>query len=216
MCRKLFYKLIGSCSILLLCNCINEPGSGDFLVKWNFSSGDCATNKIEKVRVKATSSDKDTLSGEAACRAPSVKIGVAGNKTYTVIAQGIDANGVVRAENYATTVSFSGNMSGPAIEVTLHPKASKVRVNWNGCPTGVILPYFITLYNVPLQAGGPLVDEVTYTQITCDAGSATLTSVPPGSYILELDSRAISPKVYGKKPVTVVAGEDAVVTFSLP
>jgi hypothetical protein len=215
MFRKLF-KLVGINSILLLCNCINETGSGDFLVTWKFSSGDCATNKIEKVRVKATSSGGDTLSGEATCSAPSINIGAAGNKTYTVIAQGIDANGVVRAENYTTTVSFSGNMSGSDIEVTLHPKASKVRVNWNGCPTGVILPYFITLYNMPLQAGGVLVDEVTSTQITCDAGYATLTSVPPGNYIIELDSRAITPKVYGTKSITVVAGEDVEVTFNLP
>jgi hypothetical protein len=216
MFRKLFYKLVGINSILLLCNCINETGSGAFLVTWNFSSGDCATNKIEKVHVKATSSDGDTLSGEAACSAPSINIGVAGNKTYTVIAQGIDANGVVRAENYTTTVSFSGNMSGSDIEVTLHPKASKVRVNWNGCPSGVVLPYFITLYNVPLQTGGSLVDEVSTTQMPCGTHYATLTNVPPGNYIVELDSRAITPKIYGTKSITVVAGEDIEVTFNLP
>jgi hypothetical protein len=200
----------------MLCDCFNDNESGDLLVTWTFSTGDCVSNKIEKIRVKVTSSDGDVLTGEAACSAPNVNVGSVSNKTYTVTAQGIDASGTVRAENYTTTVSFSGNMPGSNVEVTLHPKASKVRVNWNGCPPGVEMPFFVTLYNPPLQTGGPLVDEVTFTQITCGAGYATLTNVPPGNYIVELDSRAVSPKVYGKKPVTVVAGQDVEITFNIP
>jgi hypothetical protein len=107
-------------------------------------------------------------------------------------------------------------MPGGNVEVTLHSKASKVRVNWNGCPSGTILPYFIALYNVPDQTGGPLTDEVKFTQTSCSSRSASLTNVPPGNYIVELDSRAVSPKIYGKKPVTVIAGEDVEVTFDVP
>ncbi len=216
MIRKLIYKLVCIATIALLCNCFNESDTGDLEVTWKFSTGDCASNKIEKIRVKVTSTDGDTLLGEAVCSASSVNVGAVGNKTYTITAQGIDANSVVRAENYATTVSFSGDMSGSDVEVTLHPKASKIRVNWNGCPSGVVLPYFITLYNVPLLNGGSLVDEVSYTQMPCGTRYATLTNIPPGNYIVELDSRAVSPKIYGTKSVTVVAGEDAEVTFNLP
>lgn len=202
-------------STFMLFNCSNENGSGDLLVTWEFATGDCITNKIEKIHVEATSSDGDVLSGETTCSAPNVNIGSAGNKSYTIVAKGYDANGAVRVENYKTTVSFSGNGTALDVKVTLHPKASKIRVNWNGCPSGVVLPYIITLYNVPLQASSSLVDEVSYTQMPCGTSYATLTNIPPGNYIVELDSRAISPKVYGTKPVTVVAGEDTEVTFNL-
>jgi hypothetical protein len=50
----------------------------------------------------------------------------------------------------------------------------------------------------------------------CGTRYATLTNVPPGNYIVELDSRAVTPKIYGTKTVMVVAGEDAEVTFNLP
>jgi hypothetical protein len=216
MSLKLSAAVAFAVSVLFLCNCTNDEGPGDLMVTWEFSAGDCASNNVEKVRVRVTSADGDTLSGEASCGAAGVNVGSAGNKTYTVIAQGMDANGTIRAENYATTVSFSGSMSGSKVGVTLHPKASKVRVNWNGCPAGVILPFFITLYKPPLQVGGPLTDQVTYNQVSCGNSSATLNNVQPGNYIVELDSRAISPKVYGTKPVTVVAGEDAEVTFTIP
>jgi hypothetical protein len=43
--------------------------------------------------------------------------------------------------------------------------------------------------------------------------SATLKSVAPGSYVVELDSRAVTPKVKGTKPVTVLPGENATVDF---
>ena len=110
----------------------------------------------------------------------------------------------------------SGGLHGSAIDLTLHPKPVRVTVTWGdtscACPGQVVLPYFITLYN-PSDGGTPT-DEVDETQASCSAGTATfVNSVKPGSYVVDLDSRAISPMVKSTKPISVVAGEDLTVSM---
>lgn len=84
------------------------------------------------------------------------------------------------------------------------------------CPGSVILPFHITLYDPPATAGDPLTDEVKSVQESCSSSTATLTNVAPGDYVIELDSRAVTPAVYSTQDLTVVAGEDAEVTFGVP
>jgi hypothetical protein len=88
----------------------------------------------------------------------------------------------------------SGNVP---VDVTLHPKAADILVTWNihgnPCPPGVTLPYSITLYKPPDSAGGPLTQKVAETQMGCQWGQATLTNVQPGTYIVELNSQAVTP-----------------------
>lgn len=210
---KLFLILPAVISILLF-NCTDRFNTEEVKVTWKFSAGDCVSNNIKKIRIEATSSEGKVFSGEAVCNAPGINLGSLDLNSYTILAQGIDENGVIRAQNYQHTVTFIGGVSD--IEVTLHPRRSNLNITWNSCPTGVILPYFITLYNPPAQADAPLTDEVMYAQESCIFGSATLTNVPPGDYILELDSRAITPKIRGIRAITVTAGEDMNIHFNLP
>lgn len=56
---------------------------------------------------------------------------------------------------------------------------------------------------------------MTDTQQKRSARTTTLTSVAPGDYLVELDSRAVTPAVKGTKNVTVRNGENATVDFQL-
>lgn len=200
--------------VMSSCNDKNDDDAS-LVVNWQFSSGDCTSNNIETIQVKAIPESDDTLKGNTSCSAGSIDLGSVSSGSYSIRVQGMDANDIVRAENYGYSVTIQGGYS-PDLNVTIYPKSSNVNVSWNGCPSGVILPYYITLYNPPEQAGDTPTDEVKSTQESCSSGSATLTSVQPGDYIIELDSRAVTPKVYDTKQVTVVAGEDLDVTFDLP
>lgn len=73
-------------------------------------------------------------------------------------------------------------------------------VSWSftgggGCPQGVIIPYYVILYEPP--AGGALTKEV------------------PGDHVVRLDSVITIPKIQARGPVTLVAGEDPQVHLSL-
>ncbi len=201
---------------LVLSSCGDkDDDDASLVVKWQFSSGDCASNNVETIQVKAIPESGDTLKGSASCSAESINLGKASSGTYSIRVQGMDANDIVRAENYSYSVTIQGGYS-PDMNVTIFPKSSNVNVTWNGCPSGVILPYHITLYNPPAQAGDTPTDDVKTVQESCSSGTATLTSVQPGEYVIELDSRAVTPKIYGTKTITVVAGEDMDVDFDLP
>ncbi|MFY0570087.1 hypothetical protein ACN28E_40550 [Archangium lansingense] len=50
-------------------------------------------------------------------------------------------------------------------------------------------------------------------QVSCAAGTATLDSIVPGNYVVELDTRAVTPQVRGTQNVTVKPGENAQVAF---
>jgi hypothetical protein len=106
------------------------------------------------------------------------------------------------------------------VSLTLRPKPADVVVNWqmssgSGCPPSVTLPYYIAIYRPPATDGGTLTDKVKEVQESCSSKTARLTSVTPGSYVVELDSRAQTPKVRGTQPVTVNPGENATVNFQL-
>lgn len=202
--------------LFLASHCDDGDEESSLVVAWTFDSGDCASNGVETVRVAATPSGGEPLTGEATCDAQSVDLGSVGAGSYSIVAQGLDAGGVVRAENFGTSVTISSGVPSIDVDVTLHPKASRVTVSWNGCPASVILPYFITIYNPPDQAGGELIDDVTSVQESCSAKIAALENVPPGNYIVELDSRAVTPKIYATQSITVIAGEDADVAFDVP
>lgn len=186
-------------------------------VAWTFGSGDCSSNSIQTVRVTWTPEGGASQTSEFECTDGQGKLGeVEGGGTYAILAQGLDAEGVVRAENYGTSVSFGDSgTGGRPVDVVLQPKSSDVVVSWSGCPAGFILPYFITLYRPPAQTGGALIDKVTEAQQNCSNGETTLQNVKPGDYIVELDSRAVSPAIRSTAPVTVVAGETATVTLGL-
>jgi len=203
-------------ALMCLAGCVDDSENVAVAVAWVFADGDCASNGIETVRVEVTRSSGAPLTGEAACQEGRVELGTA-EGGGSIVAQGLDAGGVVRAQNYGMSVSnLQASSRFGDIEVTLHPKPSNVIVTWNGCPGSVILPYFITLYNPPAQTGDPLTDDVKSVQASCSTREATLETINPGDYVVELDSRAVTPKVLGTRPVTVVAGEDVTVHIDLP
>lgn len=194
----------------------DEGGSSTLEASWTFETGDCASNGVETVKVSASMQGGDTLEGEFACTDGSGELGeIAEGGTYSIEAQGLDADGVVRAENFGQSTTFpDGRVLGP-VEITLRPKSSNVIVSWDGCPPGVVIPYFVALYNPPAEEGGELTDKVTEVQETCTSGEATLMRVAPGDYIAEVDTRAVTPALRDTAPVTVVAGEDAEVSVML-
>jgi hypothetical protein len=191
-------------------------------VAWSFDVGDCASNNVETVRIDWGPQGGATQVVEFPCTDGIGEVGDAdGPGSYSFNADGVDAEGGVRAVSYGTNVSFSGNGNGGMpIDITLHPSPADVIVSWTlaggTCPEGVVLPYYIALYTPPAQPGDPLVDKVTEVQESCSTGEATIMQVAPGAYVVELDSRAVTPAVYGTADLTVVAGENAMVTISLP
>lgn len=202
--------------------CGDDDEDTSLNVVWSFDVGDCASNDVETVRIGWGPQGGATQVAEFPCTDGIGKVGDAdGPGSYSFNADGVDAEGHVRAVSYGTSVSFSGNGNGGVpIDITLHPSPADVIVSWmladgGSCPEGVVLPYYIALYTPPAQPGDPLGDPVTEVQESCSTGEATIMQVAPGSYVVELDSRAVTPVVYGTADVTVVAGEDAMVTISL-
>jgi hypothetical protein len=175
------------------------------------------------VRVSWGRSGQTPQDATFACAAGQGKLGefAASGGQYSVTAVGLDSAGVARFAHIGTSLTVSGKgTGGDPVALTLRPKPADVVVTWrmangSGCPSGVILPYFISLYRTPATDGGTLSQKVTETQESCSSRSATLKSVAPGSYVVDLDSRAVTPKVKATKPVTVLPGENATVDFQL-
>lgn len=193
-------------------------------VAWTFEGGgDCASNQVETVRVTWGPSGGAMADVEFPCASGQGKLGDLGpmGGSYVVSAVGLDAAGVARFRHLGTTRTVgSGGTSGSPVDLTLRPKPADVVVTWrlssgSGCPPGVVLPYFITLYRPPAMTGGALTQKVTEKQESCSARTTTLTNVAPGDYVVELDSRAVTPRVRGTQPVTVKNGENATVDFQL-
>lgn len=189
-------------------------------VAWSFESGDCASNMVETVRVSWGPQGGDTEAVDFACTDLSGTLGDIGEGgSFSITAEGLDAQGVARTESYGSSLDVSGG-GGAMVDITLHPKLANVVVSWTiagsgTCPQGFVLPFFIALYQPPAQPGDPLVSKVSEVQESCASGQATLMQVAPGDYVVELDSRAVSPMVYATTEVTVVPGEDASVSLEL-
>lgn len=215
--------LLALCVAHAAAGCADDEGDNSLSVTWHFDGGDCAELGIETVRVTWGPSGGDAQEAEFPCADGGGTLGKVsgGGGSYAIDAEGFDADGVARAESYGQSTTFhGGGTGGLPIDITLHPSTADVVVSWSlggggGCPAGVILPYFITLYEAPADAGGALTLKVTETQESCSSGEATLERVPPGDYVVELDSRAVTPAIRGTAPVTVEAGQDAAVSIDL-
>ncbi len=209
-------------ALLAASACGGKPADLALNVAWTFSSGDCASNNVSTVRVSWGPSGATQTDVELPCAAGSGKLGElpeAGG-TFTIRADGLDAGGVARVTHFGTSLTVSrGGTGGEPVTLTLRPKPADVVVTWtmgsNGCPGSVVLPYYIALYNPPATAGGPLGSKVKEVQESCTRRTATLTSVNPGAYVVEIDSRAVTPAVRSRKDVTVEPGVNAAVAFQL-
>jgi hypothetical protein len=218
--RKIFPILLLSLFISALACSGDDEADTSFNVTWSFEQGDCASNAVENVQVSWGLDGQSPKVSTFACSAGKGKLGDFGSGgTYGLTAEGLDAAGVARVESFGQSVTVgSSGTGGSPVDITLRPKASDVVVSWSlggqgGCPRDVVLPYFITVYQPPAAAGGALGAKVGEVQESCATGSATVERIPPGEYVVEVDSRAVTPAIRGTKPVTVVAGEDALVSF---
>jgi hypothetical protein len=200
----------------------DSGGSGNtsLNVTWIFESGDCAANNVQTVRVTWDPEGGMTQNKYFECETGAGKLGDFGSSgSFSIAAEGLDASSIVRAITYGTSVTVSGGGTIP-IDLTLHPAPGDVTITWTitgegNCPAGVILPYYITLYKPPAEAGGALTETVDDVKESCATGQATLPGIAPGNYVVELDSRAVTPAVRGTEDVTVVAGEDVQVDMQL-
>ncbi len=208
---------------VLLCGvgCGSATDDRSLKVTWSFLSGDCASNAVQTVRVSWGLSGQTPQDVAFACGAGQGKLGeiVASGGRYNISAVGLDSVGVARFTHFGTSFTASGSgIGGEPVELTLRPKPADIIVTWrlasgSGCPSGVILPYFITVYRTPVADGGTLLGKVAEAQESCTSRTATLKNIAPGSYLVELDSRAVTPKVMATRPVTVLPGENPTVDF---
>jgi hypothetical protein len=209
--------VVSSC----VASCGEAPEDRALNVTWSFLSGDCASNAVKTVRVTWGPSGAVTQKADFECAAGQGKLGELSSEggSYGITAEGLDAAGVARFTHFGTTLNVgSAGTLGQAVDLTLRPKPAAVIVTWRmsnggGCPPAVQLPYFIAIYRPPAMAGGALTDKVKEVQESCVSRTATLEDVTPGDYVVELDTRAITPKVRGTQQVTVRGGENAMVDF---
>lgn len=218
-------RALGMAGLLLLCaaGCGDEPEDLGLVVTWSFATGDCASNAVQTVWVTWGPSGAVNQTVDFACSAGQGELGElspAGG-AYGITAEGLDSGGVARVTHLGTTLNVgSAGTLGQPVELTLRPKPADVVVTWRmsnggGCPPQVQLPYFIAVYRPAPADGGTLGDKVKEVQESCVTRTATLESVVPGDYVVELDSRAVTPKVRGTRNVTVRGGENAMVDFQL-
>lgn len=213
------------CASLCLIGLFAACGGGEsdtesFVVEWTFEAGDCASNGVERVRVTVSSDGGAPTTAEFACADGGGDLGVLGAGSYSVQVEGLSADGSVVAENFGTTTTFGEHGPLAPLDVTIHPKSADVTVSWSvgglaSCPTGVVLPFFVSLYVAPAEAGGELGASVAEVQESCASGQAILTGIAPGAYVAEVDSRAIIPAVRGTAPVVVEPGKPASVSIDL-
>ena len=204
--------------VAFVVGCGGEDETAPLVIAWKFPSGDCASNAVSKVRVTVTPDAAEKKTSEFACADGRGDMGVFPAGSYGILSEGLDATGKVVAQNFGASTTFGDNGPFGDLEVTLNPKAADVVVTWKmssggNCPPDVQLPYFIAIYKPPATAGGMLTDKVKEVQESCAKGTATLGSIAPGNYVVELDSRAVTPKVKGTRNVTVKPGENAQVAF---
>lgn len=209
---------------LLFAGACGSPDADRTLnVAWKFQSGDCVSNGVQTVRVSWGAAGQMPREMSFDCGVGRGKLGEFGASggQYSITAVGLDAGGVARFAHFGTSLMVSGQgTGGEPVDLLLRPKPADIVVNWRlasggGCPASVILPYFLTVYRPPAMAGGALNAKVTEAQESCVTRTATLRTVAPGDYVVELDSRAVTPKVKATRPVTVVPGENAFVDFQL-
>jgi hypothetical protein len=214
-------KTLSLAMIVLAASCGGgDDGDSSLNVSWTFASGDCDSAGVETVSVTWGPKGGEAKTVEFACEDGSGKLGnvAEGGGSYTFDAEGLDADGNAVVESYGASTTFSGGAppGGHSIDVTLHPKGADVVVSWRlatggRCPSGVILPYFISLYEAA-ASGDDLGSAVAEAQETCTAGQTTLTNIAPGDYVVEVDSRAVTPALRATAPVTVEAGLNAEVS----
>lgn len=208
---RLHYSIL----FVALASCSGSDDANTTLtVAWKFASGDCTSNKIDKVRVTLTPPGGTASTKELACSAGSAELGTLTKGSYGISGEALDAAGKVRFTSTQTATFPDGKISGP-LDMTFRPKASNVTVTWNGCPPSVILPYTITIYRPP-TSGTTLTNKVKDTQESCQTKKATLESIAAGEYVVEVDSRAVTPAVKGTQKVTVIAGDDVEVHIPVP
>ncbi len=201
--------------LLCLAGCGDDP-EAELRVSWEFEQGDCATYGIETVRIQWGSPGGDHEDAEFDCAKDGGTLGMIDpdGATYEIVAEGLDSQGIVRARNLPQTLSFgAGHSSHRTIDVTLRPSPAEVLVTWSmsdgaNCPPNTVMNYYVTRYFPPDEPGGELTDATEVVQASCSAGEVLLPHVPPGTWIIELDNRAISPAVYATREVEVEPGED--------
>ncbi|MBL8911040.1 MAG: hypothetical protein JNM17_10140 [Archangium sp.] len=201
----------------------SEAGDRDLNVKWEFLSGDCASNMVDQVKVTWGPSGMLDQEATFACSAGQGKLGQTGpmGGSYGITAVGLDSAGVARFTHFSTSLTVSDKGThGIPVDLTLRPKPADVTVTWHfsngsGCPAQVVLPYTIGVYNRPAMGMTGLGAKVKDTQESCSSKTATLESVTPGDYIVDLDSRAQSPMIKAQRQVTVKGGENLTVDIAL-
>lgn len=195
--------------------CGDDPDA-ELRATWEFDNGDCATFGIETVRIGWGPPGGEHEEVEFDCTQDGGTLGVIDpdGATYEIVAHGLDAEGVVRARNLDRTISFgAGHSNHRTIDITLRPSPAEVLVTWSmsdgsNCPPNTVMNYYVTRYFPPDEPGGELTDGAGFVQASCSAGEVVLPHVPPGTWVIELDNRAISPAVYATREVEVKAGED--------
>jgi len=170
--------------------------------------------------VTVTKQGQSPKKKEFACADGSGSFGEVGAGTYGINVEGLDSNGKVVAQDYGATTSFGASGPPGPIDATLHPKAANVVVSWTlqggrKCPTGVVLPYYVDVYKLPTSSGKQFGQKVGEVQKSCSAGHAPVSDVRPGKYVVQVDSRAVTPDVKGTAKVTVEPGTDAKVSVAM-
>lgn len=203
--------------VFVLVGCGGSSVNTTLQASWTFSSGDCTSNAITTVRVFWNAADAGQQQVDFPCEQGTGTLGAVSPSggSYAIRAEGLDAAGVARVVHLGTTLNISKGAPTRPVDLTLRPKSANVQVTWNGCPPGVILPYTIGLYAPAAMVGGALGMKQVETQQSCSTRAATLMNVPPGTWTVDLDSRAVQPAIKARKDVTVTAGQDATVDFQL-
>lgn len=192
------------------CGSSDDDEGTELTTTWRFESGDCASNGVDKVRVTVTPTGGAPVVKEFACNAGNGDLLKISAGSYGIKGEGLDASGRVLFSASQTASFPQGKVLAP-LDMTLRAAPSSVTVTWKGCPSGFVLPYTITLFK-----GTSTTDKFTSVSQSCESSKAVIEGVPPGSYTVDLDSRAVSPKVKAQAPVTVKAGEDASVSIDAP
>jgi hypothetical protein len=195
-----------------------DDGDTSLSVTWSFEAGDCAANGVETVRVSWGAKGEAPEAVDFACADGQGELGNPGHGgTFVITAEGLGADGRARLRSNGLSVTFGdGGTLGTPIAVALYPIGSTVTVSWSladgdTCPSGVILPYYVTLFVAPEQVGGELVDDLATIQASCITGQVSFPDVLPGDYVVEVDSRAVTPALRATAPVTVEPITDATV-----
>ncbi|MFB6371726.1 MAG: hypothetical protein ABEN55_01100 [Bradymonadaceae bacterium] len=203
------YTMLIAVAVAGLSGCadaIDSPSNGKLTVNWEIRPRGCTQAGVEEIQVDLAF-EKGTITERYPCKKGGATIADLRPANYTVQLWGIDEAGDTTYEAESRKITVHGGNETVADPVRLTARPGDLRVVWrfaNGrvCGANDVESIEFALYDT---------DDfrVRHRTFDCPAGSARITEVPPGEYLVELRADTEASEYVGFSEVRTRRGKSA-------